>query len=217
MTAIKHLLFDLDDTLYTDVSGLFDEVGLRIEQWTLQALHVSETEARILRRHYFTTYGTTMAGLLREHPGVDIDDYLDYVHDLDITRYLDPDPRLAEMLSRLPAPKSVFTNSIASWAERITQHLGVRKYFEHIFDVRAVGYRSKPDLHAFNWVLGTLNLPGEACVLLDDRVSYLQGAATAGIHTVLVRKGGQVTDGVDFAVDHVLDAEPIIQQLLQGV
>ena len=91
MTAIKHLLFDLDDTLYTDVSGLFDEVGLRIEQWTLQALHVSETEARILRRHYFTTYGTTMAGLLREHPGVDIDDYLDYVHDLDITRYLDPD------------------------------------------------------------------------------------------------------------------------------
>ena len=217
MTAIKHLLFDLDDTLYTDVSGLFDAVGLRIEQWTLQALHVSETEARILRRHYFTTYGTTMAGLLREHPGVDIDDYLDYVHDLDITRYLDPDPRLAEMLSRLPAPKSVFTNSIASWAERITQHLGVRKYFEHIFDVRAVGYRSKPDLHAFNWVLGTLNLPGEACVLLDDRVSYLQGAATAGIHTVLVRKGGQVTDGVDFAVDHILHAEPIIQQLLQGV
>jgi len=216
MTAIKHLLFDLDDTLYTGASGLFDEVGLRIEQWTRQALNVNETEAKVLRRHYFTTYGTTMAGLLLEHPGVDIDDYLDYVHDLDITRYLDPDPRLAEMLSRLPAPKSVFTNSIASWAERVTQHLGVRKYFEHIFDVRAVGYHSKPDRHAFIRVLETLNLPGEACVLMDDRVAYLQGAAVAGIHTVLVRKGGQVTDGVDFAVGHILDAEPIIQQLLQS-
>ncbi len=216
MTAIKHLLFDLDDTLYTDASGLFDEVGSRIEQWTQHALKVTAAEAKVLRRRYFTTYGTTMSGLLLEHPGVDIDDYLDYVHDLDITRHLDPDPKLAEMLSRLPAPKSVFTNSIASWAERITQRLGVRGHFEHIFDVRAVGYRSKPDRHAFSWVLDTLNLPGEACVFLDDRASYLQGAAAASIHTVLVRKGGQVTDGVDFAVDHILDAEPIIQQLLQS-
>jgi putative hydrolase of the HAD superfamily len=214
MIAIQHVLFDLDDTLYTDASGLFSEVGLRIVQWTQHALNVGEAEANALRQHYFTTFGTTMSGLLHEHPDVDIDDYLDYVHDIDITRYLDPNPELNEMLSRLSAPKSVFTNSIASWAERITRHLGIRSHFEHIFDVRASGYRSKPDPHSFNFVLKTLNLPAAACILLDDRVSYLKGAAAAGIHTVLVRTGGQHTDGIEFVVDHILDAEPILQQLL---
>jgi len=216
MPQIQHLLFDLDDTLYTDETGLFVEVGARIQDWTQRALNVSQDEAERVRNHYFNTYGTTMSGLLRDHPELDIDDYLDYVHDVDITKYLDPAPELDAMLSRLPAPKSVFTNSITSWAQRITRHLGIRHHFERVFDVRAVGYRSKPDPHAFEVVLSALDLPGEACVLLDDRAFYLEGAAAAGIHTILVRKGARATGAIEAAVGHILEAEPIILQLLKG-
>ncbi len=211
---IRYLLFDLDDTLYTGTSGLFAEVGERIVQWTAGALGIDLAEAEHLRRTYFKTYGTTMAGLLKEHPGVDIDAYLDYVHDIDVSRYLAPNPQLAAMLARLDRPKSVFTNSITSWAERITQRLGLRNHFEHIFDVRAVGYRSKPDPYAFDYVLGQLDLPGEACVMLDDRVSYLTGAKAAGMTTLLVRANAEPTEVIDYAVDHVLDAEPVLQRLL---
>lgn len=212
--VIEYLLFDLDDTLYTNGTGLFVEVGQRIVDWTAQALDISEAAAQELRRRYYTTYGTTMAGLLKEHPHVDIDDYLDYVHDLDVTRYLAPNPALAAMLDRLPCPKSVFTNSITGWAERITRRLGVRDHFEHIFDVRSFGYRSKPDPHAYAHVLTTLDLPGEACVMLDDGVPYLRGAKAAGITTIQVREGAERTNGVDYAVDTVLDAEPVLQALL---
>ncbi|MGC9348225.1 MAG: pyrimidine 5'-nucleotidase [Anaerolineae bacterium] len=219
MPNIRYLLFDLDDTLYTNTSGLFNEVGDRIGQWTAEALGLSLTEAEALRRTYYRTYGTTMAGLLREHPEVDIDAYLDYVHDIDVARYLDAAPDLAAMLESLSVPKAVFTNSIADWAERVTRQLGVRHHFEHIFDVRAVGYRSKPDPHAYSWVLERLGLPGEACVMLDDQPTYLLGAAEAGMTTVLVRSHADRRNGddaIDYAVDHVLDAEPILQRLLKN-
>ena len=83
-----------------------------------------------------------------------------------------------------------------------------------IFDVRAVDYHSKPDPHAYSKVLNTLGLPGEACVMLDDQASYLAGAARAGMRTIWVREGGTATDGIDYAVDHVLDSGPILRRLL---
>jgi putative hydrolase of the HAD superfamily len=214
MTEIQYLLFDLDDTLYTNTSGLFADVGQRIIDWTARALRISQDEAAALRRNYYRAYGTTMAGLIHNHPDADIDDYLAYVHDIDVTRYLHPDPKLDAMLDRLPAPKAIFTNSITGWAERVTDRLGVRHHFEHIFDVRAVGYRSKPDPQTYTRVLDTLGLPGTACVMLDDQASYLAGAAKTGIHTVLVHAGSEVTTGVDYAVDHILEAQPILERLL---
>ena len=214
MTGVRYLLFDLDDTLYTNASGLFREVGERIERWTAHALGIDREAAKALRRTYYTKYGTTMAGLRKEHPEVDIDAYLDDVHAVDVSRYLAPDHALDAMLTGLPAPKAVFTNSIADWAERVTRQLGIRDHFEAIYDVRAVGYRSKPDAYAFDWVLGALGLPGPACVMLDDQVGYLAGATAAGMRTILVREGAKPTNGIDFAVNHVLEAEPILQRLL---
>jgi putative hydrolase of the HAD superfamily len=215
-TGIRHLLFDLDETLYTDTSGLFLEVGDRIEAWTARALGVSREEAQRLRRVYYETYGTTMAGLLHEHPEVNVDDFLDYVHDVDVSRYLKPDPALAEMLAELPVPKSIFTNSITDWAERVTRQLGIRDCFEHIFDVRSMGYRCKPNMHAFTSVLKRLGLPGEACVMLDDQVTYLRGAAQIGIRTILVKRDSRPGKDIDYAISHIQDAGPLLQRLLGG-
>lgn len=211
---IRYVLFDLDNTLYTDASGLFAEVGRRIEAWVSRALAISRLEARELRRAYYAAHGTTMRGLLRHHPDVDVDDYLDYVHDIDVATYLQPNPALAAMLERLTHPKVIFTNGIRDWAERVTARLGVRPHFEDIIDVRAVDYQSKPAPHAYARALELLGVPGMACVLLDDQPSYLHGAAQAGMRTILVRPGGQASDGVDYAVDSVLDAEPVLRELL---
>lgn len=213
MSHIQYLLFDLDDTLYSNASSLFALVGRRIEVWTSQTLGITLDEARALRQQYFRAYGTTLAGLRRHHPEADLDAYLDYVHAIDVTQYLEPAPELAAMLERLPTPKVIFTNGIADWAERITQRLGVREHFARIFDVRAVDYHSKPDPHAYQFVLESLGVPGPACVMLDDQPAYLRGAAAAGIRTVLVRPGGHPGAGVEFAVNHILEAEAILARL----
>lgn len=211
---MRYILFDLDDTLYTNDTGLFKEVGGRLGDWVSQHLHLSAEETAALRYKYFHAYGTTMRGLVLHHPEVSVDDYLDYVHDIDVSRYIAPNPALDAMLSRLAAPKAVFTNSIESWAERILQQLGVRRHFTHIIDVRAVDYQSKPHPHAFERALEILKVPASACAMLDDQINYLRGAAALGMRTVLVRPGAEAVDGIDCAVDTILEAEPILQQWL---
>jgi len=209
-----YILFDLDDTLYTNDTGLFKELGTRLVDWVAQQLHVSLEESAALRQKYFVTYGTMMRGLLLHHPEVDVDAYLDYVHDIDVSRYIAPNPALDAMLSRLDVPKAVFTNSVADWAERILQQLGVRRHFTHIIDVRAVDYQSKPHPHAFARALEILETPASACVMVDDQVSYLRGAVASGMRTVLVHPGAQAVDGIDFAVGSILETEPILQRWL---
>jgi putative hydrolase of the HAD superfamily len=211
---VQYLLFDLDDTLYTDASGLFLEVRQRIVAWVSQALDISPEEAGALRDQYYHAYGTTMGGLLKHYPHVDIDGYLEAVHQVDVSRYLAPSPELAAMLTRLDAPKAVFTNAIASWAERVLRQLDVRDHFEAIVDVRAVDYHSKPSPQAYRRALDLLEVPGDVCVLVDDSEANLKGAAAFGMRTVLVRDEMALGNGVDYAVSHVLETEPILQDLL---
>lgn len=210
---MKYVLFDLDGTLYTDDTGLFQALGVRLEDWVAQTLHISHEASQALRHEYFVKYGTTMRGLIVHHPEVDIEAFLEYVHGVDVSRYLAPHPELAAMLARLDVPKVVFTNSISGWAERILARLGVRRYFTRIIDVRAVDYQSKPHPHAFARALEILGVEGPDCVMVDDQPRYLSGASAAGMRTVLVRKGGTAMNGIDFAVDHILDVEPILQTL----
>ena len=213
---IRYLLFDLDDTLYTNTSGLFGEVRQRIEAWLMHALDIPLETAQTLRREYHTLYGTTMAGLLRHHPEADVEDYLENVHRVDVTKYLHPVPELGAMLARLPAGKVVFTNAIASWAERILECLEVREHFERIVDVRDVGYLAKPRPEAYNQLLALLQVDGADCVLLDDQVPNLLTAAQFGMRTILVRSDQIPSTSIDFAVGTVLEAELPLWQLLNG-
>ncbi|HOU15649.1 MAG TPA: pyrimidine 5'-nucleotidase [Anaerolineae bacterium] len=211
---MPYIIFDLDDTLYTNETGLFKELGTRLVYWVSQQLGISLEESAALRREYFQAHGTMMRGLLLHHPEVNIDAYLDYVHDIDVSRYIAPNPALDAMLARLDAPKAVFTNSVADWAERILRQLGIRGHFTHIIDVRAVDYQSKPHPHAFERALAILGTPASACIMLDDQVSYLRGAAAAGMRTVLVHPGAEAVDGIDYVVGSILEAEPVLQHWL---
>ncbi len=213
--GLRYLLFDLDETLYTDTSGLFQEVGARIEAWLARTLHLSPEEARALRRRHFQTYGSTMMGLLHEHPGVDIEDYLEAVHRVPVEQYLVPTPELDAMLNRLPLTKVIFTNSTVAWTERVLQALGVRHHFARIIDVHAVAFHGKPAPVAFRRALALLGASGPECIFVDDQARNLRVAATFGIHTILVRAGAQVEEGIEAAVARIVEIEPVVLRWLE--
>lgn len=210
------LVFDVDDTLYLFESGIFDLVRERITAWLERALRLSRHEAETLRQRYFHTYGTTLAGLRQEHPELDHEDYLVYVHDVPVEAFIHPDPALDAMLSRLAARKVIFTNATWQWAERITRALGVRHHFDLMVDIYAANYISKPYPYPYEVLLRAVATPPQHCIMLDDQPRNLFPAAQLGMRTVLVRPDGEKTAGIDHVVPNIYAAEPWLQEVLRN-
>ncbi len=103
-TPIRAFFIDLDDTVYPASSGVWPLAGERMVTYMHEVLGIPLAEAPALRERLFHIYGTTLRGLQREY-GVDMDDYLHYVHDLDLPSLLQPDAELRQALLQLPQPK----------------------------------------------------------------------------------------------------------------
>ena len=211
------LLFDLDDTLYARASGLWPAIGQRITAYMIERMGLGADEARALRQVYLEAYGTTLNGLRHEH-GIDPTDYLAFVHDLPLERYLEPSPELDQMLDRLPQRKLIFTNADAPHAERVINRLGVARHFERIIDVHTLNFVNKPDPRAYEQVLALLGVPAQACLFVDDAVRNLLPAQALGMTAVLISPAGSALPaGVDYQIDSILELEPLLQRMQAGL
>ena len=82
--SFKHVnswVFDLDNTLYSPEVCLFDQIEKKMTDWISQKLSITKESADILRSEYWKKYGTSLAGLMREHK-IEPEEYLTYVHDI---------------------------------------------------------------------------------------------------------------------------------------
>ena len=123
-------VFDLDNTLYPPSARLFDQIEVRMTAWVMQSLGVARDEADRLRAHYWSHYGTTLAGLMREH-GVDPGPYLTDVHDIDFSG-LAPDPALRAGIAALPGRRIVYTNGSSPYAHRVIAARGLTGLFDAV-------------------------------------------------------------------------------------
>jgi len=184
------LLFDLDNTLYDPARELFSLIDVRINRYMREVVGIHPAEVDGLRRRYWAEYGVTLQGLIR-HYQVDPEDYLDYVHDVDVSSRLDPDAELRRVLEQLPQRKAVFTNGSAGHADRVLDRLGLRDQFEEIFDIRVANYQPKPFAAPYHRVLEHLGMQGTDCTMIEDSVENLKTAKQLGMKTVLVGSGPQ--------------------------
>jgi putative hydrolase of the HAD superfamily len=192
------LLFDLDNTLYSPDRELFPLIDERINRYMNEVAGIPLADVDTLRRSYWQRYGVTMQGLMRHH-GVDPEDYLAYVHDIDISGRLRPNPGLKAALSAVPLRKAVFTNSSRDHSERVLNALGIASLFEEIFDIRVANYLPKPSPEPYLAVLGRINLPASRCIMVEDSRENLRTAKDLGMGTILV---GELpgTDHVDVCI-----------------
>jgi len=61
---VKHILFDLDNTLYPKSLGIFDLVTERIRGYMEKQMGLEKSLAQKLRQDYVQKYGSTMRGLM---------------------------------------------------------------------------------------------------------------------------------------------------------
>jgi putative hydrolase of the HAD superfamily len=186
--------FDLDDTLYPPATGLWEEIGGRINRYMCERMSFHPDQVQDIREKYFREYGTTLRGLQANHK-VDMDDYLAFVHDVPLSRYLHPDPELRTAIEGIPARKFIFTNADANHAKRVLDVVGLQGLFDGIIDVHAIAPYCKPMPGSFELALKTAGGPDpRACVLLDDQRRITRAARLLGMYTVLV---GKDTPGED--------------------
>ena len=193
------LIFDLDNTLYSADKKIFSLIDVRINRYMTEVVGIPAPQVDALRREYWRLYGVTLQGLIRHH-GVDPEDYLLYVHDVDVTTRLDPDHILREVLVTLPQRKAVFTNGSLCHASRVLAALGIEDLFERIYDIRIAAYQPKPFPEPYHAVLAELGATPERCVMIEDSRDNLHTAKKLGMGTVLVG-AGQTPAFVDVHLD----------------
>lgn len=207
---MRHILFDLDETLYPKETGLMDVLRERISKYIELRLGLDPSQVEGLRAEYYSRYGTTMRGLMVNHH-IDPEDYLAFVQEFPVEDYVTADPALAEMLAGIELEKDIFTNASLEYAHRILDRLGVRSYFHRIFDIRATGYINKPDRRAYIQVLKALSATGDECLIVEDSIRNLESAKKLGMTTVLVGDDG--TRSVDFVIARVTDLADVLSKI----
>ena len=202
LASVDNWLFDMDNTLYPARANLFAQIDRKMAAYVSRLLGLGLEEAHVVQKRYFHEHGTTLRGLMLSH-GVDPYDFLSDVHDID-TSVLDPDPRLAAALKRLPGRRIVFTNGDGPYAERVLGALGILDCFEAIHDVHAMDYHPKPDPRAYRRVLAAMGHRPEQCVLVEDSRANLLTARRLGMRTVwLAPQAAAVPRYVDVCVRRI--------------
>ena len=181
---VTHWVFDLDNTLYPPHARLFDQIERRMTRYVMATLGVDEARANRLRKHYWHSYGTTLAGLMREH---DIDPlpFLVDVHDISLD-HLEPDSALAAHIRALPGRKIVYTNGSAPYAERVLAARGLAGLFDAVYGVEHAGFLPKPDPEAFRRVFETDGVQTDRAAMFEDDPRNLAAPHAMGMRTVHV-------------------------------
>jgi putative hydrolase of the HAD superfamily len=177
-------VFDLDNTLYPPSARLFDQIEVRMTAWVMRELNVDRAEADRLRRHYWETHGTTLAGLMREH-WADPGPYLTDVHDISLDA-LEPDPELAARIASLPGRCIVYTNGCAPYAERVLAARGLSGLFDAVYGVEHAGFRPKPERAAFEAIFAADGLTPDRAAMFEDDPRNLAAPHAMGMCTVHV-------------------------------
>jgi len=205
------ILFDLDNTLYSESCGVFDLIDQRMNEWLISNLQIPESEVNEFRNKYFIKYGTTLRGLMLHHE-VNPRDFLDYVHDVPVHEFLSADLELRETLEQVKTRKLIFTNSDLKHANRILDALGVRDQFERIFDIEAMLFIPKPNPDPYRLVLDYLKLSPQDVLLIDDMERNLKPAQEMGMRTVLIGNGKPVDDR-HHAIENIKELTQVLEQI----
>jgi putative hydrolase of the HAD superfamily len=177
-------VFDLDNTLYPHHLNLWQQVDMRIRDYIVKFLDVTQDEAFRVQKDYYRRYGTTLRGLMVEHD-MKPDDFLDFVHQIDHAP-IEPNPALGTALKNLPGRKLILTNGTRPHAEAVMRRLDVHEHFEDVFDIVAGELEPKPLPRTYERFLARHDVDPRKAAIFEDLARNLEVPHALGMTTVLV-------------------------------
>lgn len=185
--AFAHIntwVFDLDNTLYPHHLNLWQQVDERIRNYIASFLGTTHDDAFRKQKDFYRRYGTTMRGMMIEH-GMNPDDFLDFVHQIDHSP-IQPNPALGAALERLPGRKLVLTNGTRAHADAVMKRLAIDRHFEDVFDIVAGELEPKPFPQTYDRFLARHGVDAGEAAMFEDLARNLEVPHALGMTTVLV-------------------------------
>ena len=181
---IKYWLFDLDNTLYSGKTKVFEQVDKRMSEYISEKLNVDIKEAKEIQKDYFYKYNTTLNGMIINHE-IDADEFLNFVHDINVD-FLKKDLNLAMQLKKLDGKKIIFTNGSRKHALNIMQRIGVEQYFDGIFDIVDAEFIPKPAIEPYKKLVEKHKIDPKLSVFVEDIARNLKPAYEMGMKTIWI-------------------------------
>ena len=166
LKKIKNILFDLDGVLYQDLEAVFGQVSKKMTKYISDKLDLDLKKAKELQTNYFHKYNTSLNGLMIHH-NIKPEEFLKYVHDIDLT-FMKKDLILRKELENLNLKKFIFTNGSKEHANNITTHLGVNDLFDGLFDIVDAQFSPKPTAKAFDLMIKKFKINPCETLYIED-------------------------------------------------
>ncbi len=189
LKEMKYLLLDLDGVCYGSHNGyplekVFGLVSKRMTLFIQEKLGLDEKKAKELQTNYFYKYNTSLNGLMLHHNVIG-DEFLKYVHDIDIS-FMKEDKIMRNELENLNMEKFIFTNGSAEHAQNILTRLGIYDLFgkEKVFDIKDAGYVPKPEAQTFDLMVKKFGINPKETIYIEDIAKNLSIGFERGCTTV---------------------------------
>ncbi len=184
---IKHVLMDVDHTLYPRSSGVEGEMVKLINKFVGDYLGVTPEEAAQMRaQRPAGVYASTLDWLQRKYGFTDIYGYFRAIHPTRFWEHFPKNSELILMLDKLKVPCSIFTNSWSNHALNVMDYLEITPFFKKIYDLPFCHFIGKPDPRSFRYVLDDLKLEPDQVLLADDAPETIIAYTKIGGKGVLV-------------------------------
>ena len=184
---ISTWIFDLDNTLYSADSGIFQQVHTLMGKFVSAHLNIDIKKATELQRKYYRQHGTTLRGLMDNH-NVDPDHFLSEVHQLDYS-IVGPNFKLNRELKKLKGRKIIYTNANRQHANDILIRLELTNMFDEIFDIKTANYIPKPEASPYEQIISEFNIDPITTIMFDDIAKNLVPAKNVGFASVWIDVG----------------------------
>ena len=177
---VEFWLFDLDNTIYSPETKIFDQIDIRMKKYISKLLNISQSEALKIQKLYYKEFGTTLSGLMKNY-NINSDDFLNYVHEVKLDR-LKRSEKLIQLLSQLPGKKIIYTNGDFKHAQNILGKLEILDFFYGIFDIKKGDLIPKPQKESLIKLIKYYNIDPLKTVYFEDIKKNLQNAFNFRCH-----------------------------------
>ncbi|MFL2889920.1 MAG: pyrimidine 5'-nucleotidase [Pelagibacteraceae bacterium] len=185
LKKIKYWIFDLDNTLYSGDTKVFDQVDKKMSKFISEKLNVSIEEAKKIQKNYFHEYNTTLNGMIKNHE-IDADEFLEFVHDVNLD-FLKADKPLEHEISNLKGKKFIFTNGSKAHVENVTKRIGIEKLFDGVFDIVESDFIPKPSIEPYKKIIEKYKIEPQYSIFIEDIARNLKPAHELGMKTVWIK------------------------------